>query len=653
MNRTAKKLTSLLFAVMIVVGLMTAMSLTASAAEVSVSTPEQLAEAIYNAPEMTPTTIKLLRDIDGNESVSINDRIITIETNGYKLSTLTDWSTSYSHLTIHGDFYGELHADGDEVDGGSLTVYGNIYGSVQTRVTTFIYGNVIATEPSYYYNPTAVYAGDCTAYIDGNIFSTGTALYMYNPNLVTVTGNVTSTGDLKDWEFAIYGDRGKCVINGDVSGGIHVSGTNVSIKGDVYIDDDERDDISPFSVMLMASPDDVAVYVEYEGTAEIDGNIYAGDGIGIKALYDSKVTVGGSVFAGTPFISDDSSTITVNAQAHEHDFASTVTAPTCTEQGYTTYTCDCGEDSYDDDYIPALGHDFSVLIDSKAATAVEDGHITNKCSRCDETDTTVFPATGVVNEYTVSFNVDGNITRITVIEGEKVTPPSAPEKAGYIFTGWYAEGEAFDFNTVITGDITLTAVWMGEDSGEDGSDDEYADINGLLAALEKADPYLADYRKYTRTSFNALNKAVENGLKLAESYAATPLPTSSQAELNAAATAINYAVNNLKKASVLEQIINSALNFIDSHRARIVKSIALCKEKIARFMTCDISFNVDGNVTTQSVYRNRTVTKPAAPAKDGYTFDGWRVGSDSGAVYNFNSPVRRNLTLYASWVAIP
>ena len=38
-----------------------------------------------------------------------------------------------------------------------------------------------------------------------------------------------------------------------------------------------------------------------------------------------------------------------------HDYKGIVTAPTCTEEGYTTYTCYCGRD-YVDDYVPAIGH---------------------------------------------------------------------------------------------------------------------------------------------------------------------------------------------------------------------------------------------------------------------------------------------------------
>ena len=42
---------------------------------------------------------------------------------------------------------------------------------------------------------------------------------------------------------------------------------------------------------------------------------------------------------------------------HEHSYESKVTEPTCTEQGFTTYTCECGE-SYVADYVDALGHDW-------------------------------------------------------------------------------------------------------------------------------------------------------------------------------------------------------------------------------------------------------------------------------------------------------
>ena len=42
-------------------------------------------------------------------------------------------------------------------------------------------------------------------------------------------------------------------------------------------------------------------------------------------------------------------------QPHVHSHVPVITAPTCTEQGYTTYTCHCG-DSYVADYTEPLGH---------------------------------------------------------------------------------------------------------------------------------------------------------------------------------------------------------------------------------------------------------------------------------------------------------
>ena len=43
------------------------------------------------------------------------------------------------------------------------------------------------------------------------------------------------------------------------------------------------------------------------------------------------------------------------AEEHVHNYEEDVTDPTCTEKGYTTYTCSCNE-SYVDNYVDALGH---------------------------------------------------------------------------------------------------------------------------------------------------------------------------------------------------------------------------------------------------------------------------------------------------------
>ena len=70
---------------------------------------------------------------------------------------------------------------------------------------------------------------------------------------------------------------------------------------------------------------------------------------------------------------------------NNHDYVAVVTAPTCTEQGYTTHTCSRCSDTYVDAYVDALEHDL-VHHDAQAPTCTEIGwDAYDTCSRCDYT----------------------------------------------------------------------------------------------------------------------------------------------------------------------------------------------------------------------------------------------------------------------------
>ena len=64
-------------------------------------------------------------------------------------------------------------------------------------------------------------------------------------------------------------------------------------------------------------------------------------------------------------------------------------------------------------------------------------------------------------QYTVTFNTDGGstIAPIQVIDGSPVVRPADPTKAGYTFVKWQLDGSDYDFNSAVTGNITLNAVW--------------------------------------------------------------------------------------------------------------------------------------------------------------------------------------------------
>jgi len=70
----------------------------------------------------------------------------------------------------------------------------------------------------------------------------------------------------------------------------------------------------------------------------------------------------------------------VLAPATGHSYKKTVTKPTCTKMGYTTYTCSGCGDSYKSDYTELLGHNYEAVITEP--TCKEGGYTTFTCSRC-------------------------------------------------------------------------------------------------------------------------------------------------------------------------------------------------------------------------------------------------------------------------------
>ena len=64
-----------------------------------------------------------------------------------------------------------------------------------------------------------------------------------------------------------------------------------------------------------------------------------------------------------------------------HDFEQTMTAPTCTEMGYTTHACKRCDFRYDDTFIAPNGHKLTAAV--TAPTCTEMGYTTHTCDNCD------------------------------------------------------------------------------------------------------------------------------------------------------------------------------------------------------------------------------------------------------------------------------
>lgn len=76
--------------------------------------------------------------------------------------------------------------------------------------------------------------------------------------------------------------------------------------------------------------------------------------------------------------------------SHSHTYMKRVTVPTCIMQGYTTYTCSCG-DTYKSDYVPATGHNYGDWVTTREPTTTSTGLSSRTCKVCGKSETKTLP----------------------------------------------------------------------------------------------------------------------------------------------------------------------------------------------------------------------------------------------------------------------
>ena len=214
----------------------------------------------------------------------------------------------------------------------------------------------------------------------------------------------------------------------------------------------------------------------------------------------------------------------------------------------------------------------------------------------------------VTEVYTVTFNAYGGFPTPDeqhVKSGEKAVLPVEPTLKGYTFAFWYlGEDEqnatAYDFDTPVTENITLTAKW---------------NIN----------KYTVTFNSYGGSKVDP--QVVEYGL-----YAQEPEePT-------------------LKGFTFAYWYLDDENEAYDFDTTPITEDITLtAKWEINKFK---VTFDTDGGEPIpddQFVEWGLFVEEPTTePTKTGYTFDGWYLGDEK---YDFSAAVEQNITLTAKWEA--
>ena len=254
----------------------------------------------------------------------------------------------------------------------------------------------------------------------------------------------------------------------------------------------------------------------------------------------------------------------------------------------------------------------------------------------------------IAHNWVVTFNPDNGepaFTQNVEYEGKATEP--APEKTGYTFDGWYLDEaeEPFDFDTIITSDITLTAKWHVTPHNIYA----YARLNSYFAPLttnEFDTPVTLNEATLSRLlgSYNSLGYISIGSFTFDAMPLTSDLYFADDAELSAVAEklATDIALETGVSDKIAEKIAWTAL----------YKTVN--EEDMAPGYPAEAGYQLSGNLDLATVmfkangenvtgmpednyvyndvvglydfyFAGDTFTLPADPTREGYIFEGWSV----------------------------
>ena len=255
----------------------------------------------------------------------------------------------------------------------------------------------------------------------------------------------------------------------------------------------------------------------------------------------------------------------------------------------------------------------------------------------------------IAHNWVVTFNPDNGepaFTQNVEYEGKATEP--APEKTGYTFDGWYLDEaeEPFDFDTIITSDITLTAKWHVTPHNIYA----YARLNSYFAPLttdEFDTPVTLNEATLSRLGLGSYNSL---GYISIGSFTFDAMPLTSDqyfgddAELSAVAEklatdiALETGVSDKIAEKIAWTVLYKTVNEEDMEPGYPAEAGYQLSGNLdlATVMFKAGGENVTGmpavNYTYDDIleihdfyFTGDTFTMPADPTREGYSFEGWSV----------------------------
>ena len=232
-------------------------------------------------------------------------------------------------VTLYAQWEGALTVTVVVSAGGSETVYATV------NVPT---GSVLTTDGE-----------TVTITYDGEVLYTAT---------VSVESTDAYTYQISSWSISAETLSADTTVTATYSATVNSYTVTVAVDGDGSVDVDEVEAEYGAEIAVVDG-------VLYVGGTPVTATAAEADGdtcyYSVSWSYDSEAVAGDM-------------TVTATFTAVGHNYVAAVTDPTCTEQGYTTYTCSVCGDSYVDDYTDATGHDYELVDGSYVCSVCGDSY---------------------------------------------------------------------------------------------------------------------------------------------------------------------------------------------------------------------------------------------------------------------------------------
>ena len=229
--------------------------------------------------------------------------------------------------------------------------------------------------------------------------------------------------------------------------------------------------------------------------------------------------------------------------------------------------------------------------------------------------------------YTVTFNSNGgsDVAPATVPYGTAAEKPADPTKIAHKFLGWFIGDTEYDFATLITGNVELTAKW------EVIVPDFPADMAGKYTGTETDGLYVNN--AYT-VVIDAENDTI--AITFENSYNTIDVPVNYMIWENNVLT-VNYTVGG-NPADI-------SFTYADG-KFTTDTAVAGYALTLARTYTVTLDSNGANKDKEYTVAHGDTLDE-YKPSRTGYNLVGWY--DESGNKFDFATPITSDMTLIAEW----